>query len=168
MISDSLVELRVGDVVKATVKQIQKDYAVLALGNIDAYLPSSEYSWGRDNNIKNKFKIGAEIQVIVIEISDKGILSSIKRMTKDPWLHMENFYQVNQQTKGKIIKIMNFGAFVELSNGVQGLLHKTEMSIDGMEEPNEIVFEGQEIDVIISSIEKTERKISFSIKPFLN
>ena len=79
MASDSLVELTVGDIVKATVKQIQKNYAVLSLGDIVAYLPSSEYSWGRDNNLKNKLKIGTEVQVVVIEITDKGVMSSIKR-----------------------------------------------------------------------------------------
>jgi ribosomal protein S1 len=63
---------------------------------------------------------------------------------------------------------MSFGAFVELPNGVQGLLHKNEMSFDGTREPSEIVLEGQEMDVVITSIEKAERKISFSIKPLLN
>lgn len=168
MASDSLVELTVGDVVKATVKQIQKNYAVLSLGDIVVYLPSSEYSWGRDNNLKNKLKIGTEVQVVVIEITDKGVMSSIKRMTKDPWHNVETLYEVNQQTRGKITKIMSFGAFVELPNGVQGLLHKNEMSIEGTKEPGEIVSEGQEMDVVITSIEKAERKISFSIKPFLN
>lgn len=168
MASDSLVELTVGDVVKATVKQIQKNYAVLSLGDIVVYLPSSEYSWGRDNNLKNKLKIGTEVQVVVIKITDKGVMSSIKRMTKDPWNNVENRYQVNQQAKGKITKILSFGAFVELPNGVQGLLHRKEMSFDGTREPSEIVSEGQETDVVITSIEKAERKISFSIKPFLN
>lgn len=60
MASDSIVELTVGDVVKATVKNIFKDYAIVTFGNIMAYLPSSEYSWGRDNNLKNKLKLGAE------------------------------------------------------------------------------------------------------------
>ena len=168
MVSDSLVELTVGDVVKATVKQIQKNYAVLSMGDIVAYLPSSEYSWGRNNNLKNQLKIGTEVQVVVIEITDKGVMSSIKRMTKDPWHNVDILYQVNQQTKGKITKIMSFGSFVELPNGVQGLLHKNEMSFDGTREPSEIVLEGQEMDVVITSIEKAERKIYFSIKPLLN
>ena len=168
MASDSIVELTVGDVVKATVKNIVKNYAIVSLGDIVAYLPSSEYSWGRDNNLKNKLKIGTELNVVVIQITDKGVMVSIKRMTKDPWLNVETLYQVNQQTKGKITKLQSYGAFIELSNGIQGLLHKKEMSHDGMREPSEIVLEGQEIDVIITSIEKAERKISFSIKPFLN
>lgn len=168
MASDSIVELTVGDVVKATVKNILKNYAIVSLGDITAYLPASEYSWGRDNNLKNKLKIGVEKKVVVIQISEKGVMVSIKRMINDPWLNVETLYHVNQQTKGKITKLMSYGAFVELSTGIQGLLHKKEMSRDGMREPSEIVLEGQEIDVIITSIEKTERKISFSIKPFLN
>ena len=168
MASDSIVELTVGDVVKATVKNILKDYAIVSFGNIMAYLPSSEYSWGRDNNLKNKLKLGTELNVVVVQITDKGVMVSVKRMSKDPWLNVETLYQVNQQAKGKITKILNFGAFVEFHLVIQGLLHKKEMSPDVMREPSEIVLEGQEIDVIITSIEKANRKISFSIKPLLN
>lgn len=168
MALDSIVELTVGDVVKATVKQIMKDYAIVSLGYIIAYLPSSEYSWGRDNNLKNKLKLGTKLNVVVIKITYKGVMVSIKRMSKDPWKNIETLYQVNQQTKGKITKLQGYGAFVELSDGIQGLLHRKEMSLDGMKEPSEIVSEGQEIDVIITSIEKSERKMYFSIKPFLN
>ena len=106
--------------------------------------------------------------VVVIQITDKGVMVSIKRMSKDPWLDVETLYQVNQQAKGKITKLQSYGAFLELSSGIQGLLHKKEMSLDGTKEPSEIVSEGQEIDVIITSIEKADRKMSFSIKPFLN
>lgn len=168
MALDSIVELTVGDVVKATVKQIMKDYAIVSLGDIIAYLPSSEYSWGRDNNLKNKLKLGTKLNVVVIQITYKGVMVSIKRMSKDPWKNIETLYQVNQQTKGKITKLQGYGAFVELSDGIQGLLQRKEMSLDGMKEPSEIVSEGQEIDVIITSIEKSERKMYFSIKPFLN
>ena len=168
MVLDSTVELTVGDVVKATVKQIMKDYAIVSLGDIIAYLPSSEYSWGRDNNLKNKLKLGTKLNVVVIQITYKGVMVSIKRVSKDPWKNIETLYQVNQQTKGKITKLQGYGAFVELSDGIQGLLHRKEMSLDGMKEPSEIVSEGQEIDVIITSIEKSERKMYFSIKPFLN
>ena len=168
MVLDSTVELTVGDVVKATVKQIMKDYAIVSLGDIIAYLPSAEYSWGRDNNLKNKLKLGTKLNVVVIQITYKGVMVSIKRMSKDPWKNIETLYQVNQQTKGKITKLQGYGAFVELSDGIQGLLHRKEMSLDGMKEPSEIVSEGQEIDVIITSIEKSERKMYFSIKPFLN
>ena len=117
MASDSIVELTVGDVVKATVKNILKDYAIVSFGNIMAYLPSSEYSWGRDNNLKNKLKLGTELNVVVVQITDKGVMVSVKRMSKDPWLNVETLYQVNQQAKGKITKILNFGAFVELPSG---------------------------------------------------
>lgn len=168
MTSDLIVELAVGDVVKATVLNILKDYAIVSFGDILAYLPSSEYSWGRDKNLKNKLKLGMELNVVVVQITVKGVMVSVKRMSKDPWLNVETLYQVNQQSKGIITKILSFGAFIELPSGIQGLLHKKGMSLDGMRKPSEIVSEGQEIDVIITSIEKAERKMSFSIKPFLN
>ena len=77
MALDSIVELTVGDVVKATVKQILKDYAIVSFGDIMAYLPSSEYYWGRDNNLKNKLKLGTELNVVVIQITDKGVMVSV-------------------------------------------------------------------------------------------
>ena len=102
------------------------------------------------------------------EVERQDIFETSTGMSKDPWLDVETLYQVNQQAKGKITKLQSYGAFLELSSGIQGLLHKKEMSLDGTKEPSEIVSEGQEIDVIITSIEKADRKMSFSIKPFLN
>ncbi len=164
MISESFVELKVGDVVKATVKEVLKTYAILFIGDTMACLPASELSWKRGNNLIDLLHRGEELQAVVIQISDQGVMLSIKRMTKDPWSNVESLCHVNQQTHGVVTHILKFGAILELSNGIQGLLHKKEMLTDGLKNPNEVVVKGQELDVIITSINKEERKMSFSIK----
>ena len=167
METDSLVELTVGDVVKATVKDISKTYAILSIGDVDAFLPSTEYSWRKDCKLKKVLKVGSEIQAVVIKIEDQGVMLSVKRTTKDVWESIDELYQIGQKTKGKIVNIVDFGAFLELPDGIQGLLHKSEMSLDGLKNPDEILLEGQEIDVVIVSINKKEHKMAFTIKPLL-
>jgi small subunit ribosomal protein S1 len=167
METDLLVELTVGDVVKATVKDLSNTYAILSIGDVDAFLPSTEYSWRKDCKLKKVLKVGSEIQAVVIKIEEQGVMLSVKRMIKDVWKNIDELYQVGQKLRGKIINIVEFGAFVELLDGPQGLLHKKEMSLDGKKKPREVVEIGQEIDVEIFSINKKERKIAFTIKPFL-
>lgn len=167
MLSESLVELTVGDVVKATVKDISKNYAILSIGDVEAFLPSSEYSWRKDCKLKKVLKVGSDLQAVVIRIEDQGVMLSLKRMTKDVWKNIDELYQIGQKMKGKIVNIVDFGAFVELPDGIQGLLHKSEMSLDGLKNPKEILLEGLEIDVVIVSINKKEHKMAFTIKPFL-
>lgn len=167
MQSESLVELAVGDVVKATVKDISKTYAILSIGDVDAFLPSTEYSWRKDCKLKKVLKVGSEIQAVVIKIEDLRVMLSVKRITKDVWKKIDELYQIGQKTRGKVVNIVDFGVFVELPDGVQGLLHKSEMSLDGLRSPSEILLEGQEIDVVIVSINKKEHKMAFTIKPFL-
>ncbi len=167
METDSLVELTVGDVVKATVKDVFRYYAVLSIGNVDAYLLSSEYTWGKGCNLKKVLSVGSEIPAVVVEIADPGVMLSVKRMEIGPWTKVDMLFHIGQQTRGKVVKIVDYGVFIELSNGITGLLHKSEMSLDGLKSPGEILLEGQEIDVVIVSINKKEHKMAFTIKPFL-
>lgn len=166
MDSESFVRLIVGDVVKATVKYISKTYAELCIGDIIAYLPSSEYSWERNNKLKDKIHIGDDLQVVVIQITESGVMVSIKRMTKDPWYDIESIYHVNQQIKGKVIKVFSYGAFVKIAEDIQGFLYKGDMSLDGKKDPNDVVSEGQEIDVVITSIERNEHKLLLAMRTF--
>lgn len=168
MDSELKVKLRIGDVVKATVQEITKHYAVLSLGDVDCYLMASEFSWGRNYNLKRAFTVGEEIQAVVIQIASQGVMLSVKRQTTDPWDIVDSLYHVGQHIKGKIGAVLPYGAFVSIPNGIQGLLHKSKMSLDAKIAPHEIISEGQEIDVIITSIEKEKRKISFSTDSVTN
>ena len=152
---------------KATVKRIYKYYALLSIGDVDAFLLPTEYLWRKDCKLKNVLKIDSEIQAVVIDVTDQGVMLSVKRMKKDVWKNVDELYHVGQKLKGVIINVVNFGAFVELPDGIQGLLHKNEMSFDGKKAPSEVVEIGQEIDVEILKIEKEERRMAFTIKPFL-
>ena len=168
MESESLVELTVGDVVKAIVKDVSKNYAILSIGDVDAILPSIEYNWNRINDLEKELHIGEDLQSVVIQITDQGVMLSVKRLQKDPWKGSKKLYKVGLQTKGKVVKVVGIGAFIELTNGIVGLLMKEEMSLDGLSKPNEVVLVGQEIDVMISSINRNERKMFFTIKPFIS
>ncbi len=158
------IQLQVGDVVKGIVKDTQKIYALISLGNVKAILPSIEYSWHKDFNINNIMKVGEEITAVVINLSRNKVILSIKRLKKNPWKDIDKKYVIGQIVRGKVNKIVDYGAFIELEDGLQGLLHKKEISSTGKVEPSSILSENQEIEVKIISIETNKKRIAFSIK----
>lgn len=89
-------------------------------------------------------------------------------MKKNPWDDVNSYYKIGQKVKGHVINIVSFGAFIELEDGIQGVLHKSEMSADGKSNPSSILTENQEIEVEVISIESYKKRISFSIKYQLN
>lgn len=158
------VQLHIGDVVNGIVKDFRNNYAMISLGNITAFLPSSEYAWHKDCTIKNVLKKGDEITAVVVIISGNDIVLSIKRLKKNPWKEVNTNYVIGQMVKGKVIKVLGFGAFIELEDGLQGLLHKSEMSTDGKAEPSSILVEDQEVEVEIITIEADRKRMAFSNK----
>lgn len=156
--------LHIGDMVKGRVKTVGKNYALIELGELIATLPSSEYSWKRNCNIKNDLNVGDVITAVVIILDSDKVVVSVKRLNKNPWNDVDSNYAIGQKVKGHVNKIVSFGAFVELEDGVQGLLHKSEISSDGKSDPSSILTENQEIEVEVMSIEPDEKKMSFSIK----
>ena len=158
------IQLQIGDIVQGVVKDTRKNYALISLGDVKAVIPSTEYSWHKDCNIKNVMKVGDKINAVVINLSNHDVVLSIKRLKKNPWNDVNNNYSIGQRVKGKVNKVVSFGAFIELSDGVQGLLHKSEMSADGKLEPTSVLIENQEIEVDIVSIEADKKRMAFSIK----
>lgn len=159
-----IVQLQIGDIVKGIVKDVRKDHALISLASVAAILPSTEYSWHKDCNIKKVLKEGDEITAVVVILSGKNVVLSVKRLKKNPWKEVETSYGVGQKVKGKIINVLSFGAFIELEDGLQGLLHKSEISVDGDVDPSSIFSENQEIEVEIISIEADRKRMAFSIK----
>lgn len=159
-----IVQLQIGDIVKGVVKDTHKDHALISLGSVIAILPSTEYSWHKDCNIKNVMAKGDEITAVVIILSGENVVLSIKRLRKNPWKDVKANYIIGQKVKGKVINILGFGAFIELEDGLQGLLHKSEISADGDMEPSSLLIENQEIEVEIISIEANRKRMAFSIK----
>lgn len=160
------IQIHIGDIVKGRVKTLAKNYALIELGELIATLPSTEYSWNKCN-IKKVLSVGDVITAVVIIIDSDKVVVSVKRLNQNPWNDVDSNYVIGQKVKGIVNKIVNFGAFVELEDGLQGLLHKSEMSSDGQSDPSSILTENQEIEVEVISIESDKKKISFSIKYLL-
>lgn len=158
------VQLQVGDIVKGIVKDVRKTYALVSLVDINAILPSIEYSWNKDSNLKNILKIGDEIVAVVIVLSWNQVILSIRRLKTNPWKDVEKKYFIGQKVRGKVYKIVSFGAFIELDDGLQGLLHISEISLNENAELSSILKENQEIEVKIISINISTKKMAFSIK----
>lgn len=158
------IQLHIGDIVIGKVKSLNKNYAQIELGELFATLPSIEYSWHKDCNIKSVLNVGDVITSVVIIIDSDKVIVSVKRLKKNPWIDVDSNYVIGQKVKGTVNKIVNFGAFVLLEDGIQGLLHKSEMSTDGQSEPSSVFAIDQEIEVEVISIESDKKRMSFSIK----
>lgn len=166
------IQLNIGDIVKGKIKSLTKNYALIELGDFIATLPSTEYSWHKDGNLKcnlkNVLKVGDPLTVVVIIIDSNNVAVSVKRLRKNPWKEIDSKYVIGQKVKGIVNKIVSFGAFIELEDGIVGLLHKSEMSYDGKSDPSAILTTNQDIEVEIMTIESGNKRISFSTKFQLN
>lgn len=161
------VQLSVGDVVTATVKRIKPDCAIMSLGDIIAVLPSSEFSWLKKKNLKKELQIGNTVNAVVIQIQDKGVILSIKRLSVNPWCLVGQTYKTGQKIKGIISAIQSYGVFIEIETGVTGLLHRKEMSTNEQKcKIKKFFTKGQQIEVEIISIDVDNRRMSFSQKDF--
>ncbi|MDE5886507.1 MAG: S1 RNA-binding domain-containing protein [Muribaculaceae bacterium] len=158
------IPLHIGDIVKGKLKTLTKNYALIELGELIATLPSSEFSWHKDCNLKNLLRVGDLITAAVIIIDSNNVVISVKRLIKNPWTDIESNYIIGQKVKGKVDKIVSFGAFIKLKDGLVGLLHKSEMSVDGKSDPSAVLSINQEIEAEITSIESDKKRISFSTK----
>ena len=156
-------QLNIGDIVLATITKIEKKYIKMSLGNVFAVMPASEYSWQKSDNIKSKLQVGESIKAVVIAMKDGIVMLSVKRMKIDPWKSVDETYRTGMRVRGRINKILSYGAFVELDNGIQGLLHRSNVIKNSQIDIRTIISENQEIEVDIISINKNERKISLSI-----
>ncbi len=163
MANTSTVPLNIGDIVLPTITKVTKVHVEMSLGDVCAIMPASEYSWNRSHSIKSDLKVGDRIQSVVIAIKNGIVMLSVKRMKPDPWMSVEERYKIGMKVKGIVKSILPFGAFIELDGGIQGLLHRKEISKSSDVDIKTIFSEGQEVEVNIISIEKEERKISFSV-----
>ena len=165
--SKLLSDINEGDKLKGTVKNIT-DYGVFVdLGGMDGLIHVTDISWERVNHPSEMFKIGEEIKVIVIKYDKENnrISLGLKQLTEDPWKNVENIYKVGAKIKSKISSIADYGAFIELEKGVEGLIHTSEMSwVNKNINPNSILKIGEEVEVIILEIDNAKRRISLGLK----
>ena len=153
-----------GDVVEGTIKNITDFGAFIDLGGADGLLHISEMSWGRVDNPKKVFKVGEPITVLIKEIKGDKIALSLKFEDQNPWLKASENYAVGNIVNGKIARMTDFGAFVELEPGVDALLHVSQISREHVEKPSDVLSVGQEITAKVVDFNGEEKKISLSMK----
>ncbi len=159
-----------GTVIEGTVKSITDFGAFIDLGSIDALLRIKDISWLRIKNVNDVLSEGQKIKVQILDIDKKNrkVTVGLKQLQEDPWNIFVNKYKVNDQVVGSVTSITSYGAFVKIIDGVEGLLHISDMSwIQKIKNPSELVKAGQNLDLKIIKIDKNNRKISLSLKHLL-
>lgn len=156
--------IHAGDTVEGTVKNVTDFGAFVDLGGADGLLHISEMSWGRVENPKKVFKVGEQVKVLVKSIDGDKIALSLKFDDQNPWLNANEKYAVGNVVTGKVARMTEFGAFVELEPGVDALLHVSQISKDHVEKPADVLSVGQEITAKVVDFKQDDKKISLSVK----
>ena len=157
-------KIKVGDIVEGTVKNVTDFGAFIDLGGVDGLLHISEMSWGRVENPKKVFKVGDVTKVLIKDIKDDKIALSLKFEDQNPWLNADGKYNVGAIVKGKVARMADFGAFVELEPGVDALLHVSQIAKEHIEKPSDVLSVGQEVTAKVVDFNEEGKKISLSIK----
>ncbi len=164
-----LEELEVGKTFTGKVTQI-KDFGVFVdLGGMDGLLHISEMSWGKIDQPSELYSLGdeVEVQIIAVDKERERISLSKKNLTENPWSDIENKYGKGDVVEGKIVKLLDFGVFVELEPGVDGLVHVSEISNQHVKKPSDVLSVGDAITVEILNVDKENKRISLSMKALL-
>ena len=157
-------KIHAGDVVEGVIKNVTDFGAFIDLGGADGLLHISEMSWGRVENPKKVFKAGEKIKVLIKEINGEKIALSLKFPEQNPWANAAEKYAVGNVVTGRVARMTDFGAFVELEPGVDALLHVSQISREHVEKPADVLAIGQEIEAKIVDFNEADRKISLSMK----
>ena len=156
--------INVGDVVTGVVKNVTDFGAFIDLGGADGLLHISEMSWGRVENPKKVFNVGDEVKVMIKEINGDKIALSMKFPEENPWLTAAEKFAVGNVVTGKVARMTDFGAFVELAPGIDALLHVSQISREHVAKPSDVLSIGQEIEAKVVDFNGDDKKISLSMK----
>ncbi|MFM1935460.1 MAG: ribosomal protein [Planctomycetota bacterium] len=165
--SKLMAAVKEGDIVRGTVTNIADFGAFIDLGGLDGLLHITDMSWGRVNHPTEIVKIGDEVEVKILNIDRERekIALGLKQKETSPWEEIEKKYPVNSRVRGKVVSLMSYGAFVALEEGIEGLVHVSEMSwTRRVNHPSELVEVGQEVDVVVLEINKEKLEISLGMK----
>ena len=160
-------KIKIGDVMEGTVKNVTDFGAFIDLGGADGLLHISELSWGRVESPKKVFHVGENVRVFIKDINETKIALSMKFPAENPWNGAAEKYAIGNVVKGKVARMTDFGAFVELAPGVDALLHVSQIAKEHVEKPSDVLKTGQEIEAKIVDFNEDEKKISLSIKALL-
>ena len=156
--------LNIGDTIEGVVKNVTDFGAFIDLGGVDGLLHISEMSWGRVENPKKVFKVGEELKVLVKDINDTKIALSLKFPETNPWANAAETYAAGKEIQGRVARMTDFGAFVELAPGVDALLHVSQISRSHVDKPSDVLSVGQIITARIVDLNEADKKISLSMK----
>ncbi|MDX1503131.1 MAG: 30S ribosomal protein S1 [Thermoanaerobaculia bacterium] len=165
--AETLTLLREGAVLPGVVKNIT-DYGVfIDLGGIDGLLHITDISWGRVNHPSEHFSVGDEVEVVILKFDPETERVSLgyKQRTEDPWTLVDKKYPLGARVRGRVVSLVDYGAFVELEEGVEGLVHVSEMSwTKKVVNPSKVVEVGDEVEAIVSELDLGQRRISLSLR----
>jgi small subunit ribosomal protein S1 len=158
-------ELHEGEIRKGRVSSICDFGAFVDIGGADGLVHLSELSWSRVRHPSELLKIGQEVDVYVLGINaaEKKIALSIKRTQAEPWSRVASSYEVGQLVKGSVTQLANFGAFARIEDGIEGLIHVSELADERIQHPKQVVHEGQELILRIIRIDPQRRRMGLSL-----
>ena len=156
--------IHVGDTVDGVVKNVTDFGAFIDLGGADGLLHISEMSWGRVENPKKVFTVGETVKVMIKDIKGEKIALTMKFPEENPWLTAAEDFAVGNVVTGKVARMTDFGAFVELAPGVDALLHVSQISREHVAKPSDVLTIGQEIQAKVVDFNGEDKKISLSMK----
>jgi small subunit ribosomal protein S1 len=162
-----LKEMKVGELRTGKVKNITDFGAFIDLGGVDGLLHITDMSWGRITNPKEMLEVGQEIEVMVLDIdfAKERVSLGLKQKSANPWDEVETKYPVGSTVKGHVVNIMPYGAFVEIEQGVEGLIHVSEMSwTKRITKASDVVSAGEEVEAVILEVNKADKKISLGLR----
>ena len=165
--SENLSNLKEGAILKGIVKNITDYGAFIDLGGIDGLLHITDMSWGRINHPSQMFEVGQEIEVKVLSYDEgrQRVSLGYKQLQTDPWLTVAERYTVDSRAKGTVVSLTDYGAFVEMEQGVEGLIHISEMSWSKrIKHPSKVVQVGDEVEVVVLAMDTENRRISLGMK----
>src|ERR1700712_569970 len=156
-----------GDIVRGTVKNLTDFGAFIDLGGMDGLLHITDMTWGRLGHPSELLKVGQEVSVLVLDINKEKerVSLGLKQTQKNPWDQIEERFPAGQRVKGKITNLVPYGAFVELEEGVEGLIHVSELSwTKRIMRPSDVLTQGQEVEAVVLGVNKEEQKISLGLR----
>lgn len=162
-----LATLEEGQVLKATVKAITDFGVFVDLGGVDGLIHITDLSWGRINHPSDVVVLDQDIEVKVLEYDKekKRVTLGLKQLTQHPWENIEEKLKIGDKVSGKVVSITDYGAFIEIEKGIEGLIHISEMSwTQHITNPTQVVTMGQVVEAVVLSLDKNEKKLSLGIK----
>jgi small subunit ribosomal protein S1 len=164
---ETLKNLKEGAVLKGVVKNLTDYGAFIDLGGIDGLLHVTDMSWGRIGHPSEMFEVGQEVRVVVLKFdpASERVSLGLKQIQEDPWHRADEKYPVGTRVKGKVVSLTDYGAFIEIEQGVEGLVHVSEMSwTKRVKHPSKLVEAGQQVEAVVLDIDPKAKRISLGMK----